>query len=153
MKKHPLLFLAAQFKFFYQLEIRNHSYVMVLYDENTVETDAEYFDEGSLRLIWNDSEKPGVTYPFNTLLEYLRKTDCAWMKYLRKTHISGKSEMYYIELFRKIWTRQIDELLDEARNRLDSKMEESAANEEERRQLSNFFEADLIHFTDLNSQK
>lgn len=152
-KKHPISLLPT-YTFYYQLEVRDHCYVMVLYDENYIEVDAEYFDEGSLRLIWNDTDtEPPITYPFNTLLKYLRRANCQWMKYLREKYTSGKSEMFYVGLFREIWTDRIDELLEENRRTLDVNMSDAAADKEERRQLAEFFEADLIHFKDLNSEK
>lgn len=117
-KKHALRLLNDRFPFFFRLEVRDRSYVMALLDENSNEVDAEYFDECSLRMMWNDpGGGPPVTYPFNGLIEYLHRRPRPWMDYLREKRGGGKSEMYYVGLFRKMWTDKVDEWLETARRR------------------------------------
>lgn len=152
-KKQALRLLNDRFPFFFRLEVKDHSYVMALLDENSNEVDAEYFDEGSLRMMWNDpGGGPPVTYPFNGLIEYLHRRPRPWMDYLREKRGGGKSEMYYVGLFRKMWTDKVDEWLETARRRIDAKTPDEK-DEEERRLLAEILGADLTNFTDLNAKR
>lgn len=82
-------------QYFFHLEKRKNSYFMVLTNKDGGVVDEEYFDECSMRMIWNDTgtaEKDKITAPLNKLLARMPKEQAM--------------------RFRQEWTDAVDEKLD-----------------------------------------